>query len=405
MKPNPKRILCVSYHFFEHSSYRPSVMHDFLSRYALANHVEYVFLCSNWDHISKKNHSVDVSKNIHMIRVPGYKKNISFSRIFSHLIFSFKLLFHPSLWRFDVCLVCVPPSFSYVVALIAAKVRRKPVIVDVVDLWPEALPLPRVLKNGFMFFVGAPWIFFRNFFYSRATRLLSHCKYFLTCLHRHDDPKASYLPLTQQDLSLFEIPSHREKIDQQIRILVLGSINHVLDIQSLVRILMDLSGLGKEPKVVLEIVGSGENKANLLEAISHQAPKVDVIDHGVIFEPVQKAKILSRCHFGYNGYRQTSAIGITYKSIDFSSAAVVFLNSLQGDLNDLVDEYGAGFNYKIGKEKELVQKILALKTKDFELMSQASRKMARDLFHPSRFENQLGSVLGDMLKESVHGST
>lgn len=389
-----KRVLLISYHAYSKGSYRPTILHRYFTRRVNDGEIgHYGFIASDWDHMTKSRQDFSGDPRIQALSVPPYGKNLSWQRIWSHLVFSAKLFFSDELRRADVVVVCVPPSLTALPVVLITRWRGRASILDLVDLWPEALPVSTQKKVWFMASIGWLWSGIRNFLYRRATRLLSHCQFFLTQIGRVKCERASYLPLSQLDVSLLTAPSTRKSLNEEIRVLVLGSINHVLDSGSLVRILMALSQIVTDRKLVLEIIGEGESKKLLLDGVRSKAPRFEIIDHGLVFDIGPKTEILTRCHFGFNGYRDTSAIGITYKSIDFTSAGLLFINSVQGDLTQLVESYGVGFNYVQGKETHVATQIARLSDPVFLEKSAASRRLAYDHFHPDRFERDFSGVL------------
>lgn len=398
MDLSTKKVLLISYHAYSKGSYRPTILHRYFSERADRGEIAaYKFLCSDFDHMAKsRRHKSASEPRVEPLWVPTYIYNLSFRRIWSHLVFSLQLFFRKELCQADLIVVCVPPSFTAVPALMYARFRGKHCVLDLVDLWPEALPASPRRKALLMHTVGWIWVLGRNFFYRQSSLLLSHCQFFLTQLDRKDCPRSMYLPLSQLDAEIFAAQPNRASLKKELRILVLGSINHVLDIESLTCVLEDLSRQVRGQHLVLEIIGSGESKPQLLRNLRKRTPDVEVLDHGQVFDVPRKTKILMRCHFGYNGYKNTSAIGITYKSIDFASAGLLFINSVQGDLVELVSSYGVGFNYRQTEEAILASKILALSDEDFEAKSSASRQMALDHFHPDRFEHDFTQALSKL---------
>lgn len=396
MSGDLKKIVFVSYHYFLNLSYRPDQFHKFLQDYCRSNKVSYKFLTSDWCHISKSAHKVKKESDTCLLWVPRYKKNLSLIRILSHVYFSLRILFSRDLWKATVIVVSLPPSFCGAVVLFASWLSGAKVVFDVVDLWPEALPAPKKIKKVFMSTVGKFWVCVRNFCYSKPERLVTHCRYFLPYFGSSNSARAKVISLAQPEDSFFKVPSSRTEVALEIRILVLGSINHVLNTESLVRLLGFLGEYKKEQKIILEVIGSGESKDSLLNKIKSIHSLVEVFDHGIVYDVDKKSEILSRCHFGFNGYQDTTAIGVTYKSIDFSSLGVVLLNSVQGDLNDLIDKYHCGFNYRSGSEAELAKKILALSSQEYGVMSDGSKKMATQMFHSKIFSQNMKHVLNEL---------
>jgi hypothetical protein len=398
----------------------------------------YLFLHADWDHQSKTRFTKHSSKPFssqdfqrELISVPAYFRNLSLRRVYSHIVFSWKIFWHPSLRHADLVYVCVPPSLSALgVALrlglgfrlgsglrlglgsgsgsrlgsgsgSGSGFRGKKWVLDLVDLWPEALPASPFKKFLLQVTVGWVWIFARNIFYARATRFVSHCRYFLDLL-KLSPRKTHFIPLAQAQEELSHLQEgQRHSIAQELRILVLGSINHVLDAEGLVRLMRALSSplaQASTPRlIVLEILGAGESKGRLLAALGDQASDVQILDHGSNFDPLFKRQVLARCHFGYNGYKAQTAIGITYKSIDFASQGLVFLNSVQGDLRACIDEHGAGFNFHSGEEALLATKLLRLSQENFDRMSQGSRRLYEKLFTLQGFHERMNALMKDLL--------
>ena len=389
-----KRVAFVSYHIHKNPGYRPSMMHGyFLSRFSELE--DYSLLAAKWEHMSKSFHdeSEFEGEEIEWVDVPPYEKNISFARVRSYIAFGLKLLFAKKLWKADVIVVSVPPSFSGVVPAFISFIIRKPLVLDIVDLWPEALPLPSRQKKIFMGTIGFIWVAIRNIFYRRADLFISHSKYFLNYTKVK---RVLWLPLAQS----VEIPTEnapRVELSSELRLAVLGSINNVLNVDSLVNLLGELNvqnyARPRSRKIILEILGGGERKDELLQSIAKVAPGIEIIDHGISFDLNLKKKILERCHLGFNGYKSTTAIGVTYKSIDFCTYGNVFVNSLQGELHSLVEQYNAGFNYKDGEEAVLADKLLSLRMSEFELMASGSLSLAKEFFDPHKFKIRLSEAL------------
>jgi hypothetical protein len=286
----------------------------------------------------------------------------------------------------------VPPSLAALGPALRLSLRGKPWILDIVDLWPEALPVARWKKIIFAVGFGWAWALLRRALYQRATRFVSHCQYFLDEL-RIDPARTALIPLAQAQVEMTKLsPAERLPLEKEIRLLVLGSINHVLDSKSLLALLVALP----TKRTVLEILGAGESKPKLLAQLAEKCPGLRIVDHSMNFDPELKRSVLARCHFGYNGYSTQTAIGITYKSIDFTTQGLVFLNSVQGDLHHLVESYGAGFNYRAGEESALATTLADLDETDYQSLSQGSRNIYEDYFRLESFNERM-----DRLMESV----
>lgn len=96
-------------------------------------------LTGNFDH-GKKSH-IDAEKlperdGLKVISMLGYRENVGAARIISHIVFSVRLWFYAIRTRWDVIVISsIPPE-----ALLAARfLRRRSLVLDVRDIWPDAL--------------------------------------------------------------------------------------------------------------------------------------------------------------------------------------------------------------------------------------------------------------------------
>lgn len=98
------------------------------------------------------------------LKTLSYKRNISFFRIFSHIIFALKTKEVIKKEKPDLIYVAIPPNVAaYSAIKIASKNKKTKIIIDIVDIWPETLPIPIVCKKYFNFLVGWVWKYLRNY--------------------------------------------------------------------------------------------------------------------------------------------------------------------------------------------------------------------------------------------------
>jgi glycosyltransferase involved in cell wall biosynthesis len=93
----------------------------------------------------------------------------------------------------DVVMGTTPPIFQAVSAYLVSALRRKPLLLEVRDLWPEFAIGMGVLRNPLLIRVSR-WL--EHFLYSRATRLLVNSPAYVTYLQEHGVPasKISFVP-------------------------------------------------------------------------------------------------------------------------------------------------------------------------------------------------------------------
>ena len=101
-------------------------------------------LCSSFSHSRKEFREFDNADIVTLKTLP-YSASLSLARIASYVIFSIKLYKFLGKNSFDLIYVNLPPN-GVGLPLLMRKTRFKRLIVDVIDLWPEALPI----SNGYI---------------------------------------------------------------------------------------------------------------------------------------------------------------------------------------------------------------------------------------------------------------
>ena len=112
------------------------------------NKYDLEIITSNFYHMKKKHRELNFEKEqnlnckIKLISEPGYKKNVSIKRFYSHYILAKNLKKYLKQIDKPDIIYCAIPSLS--VAKVAAKYAEKKnirFIIDVQDLWPEAFKM------------------------------------------------------------------------------------------------------------------------------------------------------------------------------------------------------------------------------------------------------------------------
>lgn len=104
-------------------------------------------ITSDFDHGTKTYYDkqkLDRSKAIY-IHVPQYKRNIGIKRLYSHVIFAFRLRKVLNSLVADAVYCTMPSSTSAFVCSNYCKKKNIKFIIDVIDLWPDSLvPVSRI---------------------------------------------------------------------------------------------------------------------------------------------------------------------------------------------------------------------------------------------------------------------
>lgn len=295
---------------------------------------------SDYNHI-KKTYSHKMNKKCTYIHVPQYGSNISVRRIVSHLIFGQKIKklireMHP-----DLLYLVVPPNNA---AKYCMKYKKNQpgtkLILDIIDLWPESMPLGR-LKNTLPANVWRKW---RDKSIEIADHVFTECDLYQEKLKLSPERTSTLYLFKEQSAEERElvqkIIENRKSSGSIIKFAYLGSMNHIIDIDSICSVIMEFmaAGYGCE----LHAIGCGENKERF-EALA-QRIGCSTYFYGAVFDEKKKIKILAPCDYAFNMMKGEISVGLTIKSMDYLSYGLPIINNIKGDTWKLVEEENVGLN-------------------------------------------------------------
>ena len=375
-----RKVLIISCFIDKIENARPYLAYNFFR-----SNYDTKIIYSEFSHTFKKFIKYD-DKNFIPVKTLSYKRNISFSRILSHIIFALKTKGIIKREKPDLIYVTIPPNTAaYSVIKIASKNKKTKVIIDIVDIWPETLPIPIVCKRYFNFFIGWFWKYLRNYALKRADYIVCQSNYFKQKLALEGN--------NIQVVHLAKISKYCEKIPVEvafgrvIKIAYLGSMNTITDFDTLLKIgrAFDLNN------IELNLIGDGERKDWLLSALKENNIKYTYF--GKIFKEEKKKEILSKCDFGFNGYKSNTEVALSYKSIDYLSYGLPLINSAKNDTWDCVEKYNIGFNYNENTVDQLIENLKTLNSKELEKMKKNAYQCFLENFTWDEYITQMSDVL------------
>lgn len=280
-----------------------------------------------------------------LLHVPSYKKNISLKRIWSHLIFAWKLrTYLNSLAEKPKAIYCTMPTSSsaYICANYCKKNSVK-FVIDVIDLWPDSL-LPLVKGKALFKFLVTPWSYLTNYAYRSANVVMAESiAYALKAKERNSQAcvypiylgvDVSYIKKVKEDNS-FNIV----KPINEIWIAYAGSLGDSYDFKTLLEGIRSIHG---KYNYKMLFVGDGINRAYIDNYAKENRLNVEIT--GCL--PYEKLlKHLQYCDIAVNIFRENTKVVYSYKFNDYVAMECFVLNSLKGETADLVDEYQIGRNF------------------------------------------------------------
>lgn len=341
---------------------------------------------SDYDHRNKQIYTTDVT-GVKLLNVPRYKRNMSVARIYSHFVFANKCKNYILNEKPDLVYAIVPPNFLVSRIISIKKYTKLKVIFEVEDLWPESLPIPNNIKALGKFFLDF-WKIPRDKSLFKADFVVFECDLFKKLLTNSDNAgcgsKTIYLTKDDQ----FKI-SQYEYRDETLSYLYIGSVNNLIDIDIIIRILLESQ---KYKKTQLHIIGKGEKLDNLVSLCKSNNIKVESL--GTIYDDKEKEHVFLNSHFGLNIMKNTVVVGATMKSLEYFYYGLPILNNIKGDTCNILDKNECGINIK---NDDIVAAVkIAVDTLDNKVdylkMRGNSRVVYDKLFSPHAFYNSFEEV-------------
>jgi len=376
----------VSYHLLAEGTGRPHFVARALGKMAVIGRVS--LMASNFDHFTK---SALPTNGIVRLAVRPYAKNISLKRILSYLDFARQVNQTAEVKEANLVYVCVPDYFSALAVLHGKTSRRRMVIVDVVDLWPEAFPLSplinRLLKSVFKI-VFRP---LRRHYFRKANLVLFQSRHLMKQFGKNSD-NYRFLPMCLSEKDTLSMGVLRTSIREEIRILFLGSLNNITDTESLIAM---LGLMTKQRKVCLSVLGGGHGLSKLEQRLA--STTVCLIVRGITFDQRVREEELTQAHFGFNGYKETTEVSVSYKALDYLQNGLPMINCTKGDLVQIINDSHCGLNYEPGEIKATVEKILSLSDSDHQKMCENARRAFEENYSYENFRATLVHYLEGLL--------
>ena len=287
------------------------------------------------------------SQNQRCLHVPPYHGNISLRRIWSHLVFAWRV------WRFLNALdgkpktvYCMMPTSSaaYVCARFCKRHHIK-FVIDVIDLWPDSL-IPLFKGKMPLKILLAPWTALTRYSYRHADVILGESLAYTNEAKRYNPRARAYPIYLGINVMLTERVKERnrvllEKPEDEIWIAYAGSLGNSYDFRTLLDAVKNLQCVCQYK---LWFIGDGTCRDEI-ESYSAQNSINMVITGFLPYEEL--LGYLCYMDIAVNIFRKDTKVVYSYKFNDYVGMGCFVLNSLEGETARLIDDYwvGRNFNY------------------------------------------------------------
>ena len=342
-------------------------------------------LYSSFSHSLKKQRVLSNEKFI-SLKTISYSSSLSIRRILSYLIFTYKVFKFLGKNSFDIIYVNLPPNSIGLSVLLRKKSYSK-IIVDVIDLWPESIPYNNIITNSILYILGIIPKMIRKKLLDVSDFCITESEYFLKELNlqKKNNSKVIYIKKFQTEPPIFE------DLTENLSIIYLGNIGAIYDFESLFKI---IKGIEKKRKVELHILGLGPLSDWLFKHL--KSLKINFHYHGASFDESLKKNIISKCWFGFNGYKQNTEVALSYKSVDYLSYGVPLLNSAKEDTERIVDTERIGYNFNPNSLELVVNKLSKMRVDEVVEMKKKSFQTFQKMFSGMSYYQDMDCVLSNI---------
>lgn len=373
-----KKVVIVN--CFDTYEHRVDLVHEFFKDQGY----DVTVIQSDFRHF-KKVHREKPKEDFIFVKSKPYYKNLSIPRLSSHYKYAddaFKIVEE---LKPDLLYTFVPPnSLAKFAAKYKEKHKKVELILDLIDLWPETMPIGDVKKFPPFKYWGA----MRDKSLKYADLVITECDLYQTVLSdflRGVNVKTIYL--ANRDISVASNPQINE---ENLNLLYLGSINNIIDIPLIKEIIRSIN---KVKPVTLHIIGDGESKQQLIDSAS--AGGAIVKYYGKIYDNQDKQDIIDKCHFGLNIMKNSVCVGLTMKSIDYFQHGLPIINNIPADTSKIVIKYGVGIN--VTNDFDFFEKNINEFTNlnSLDCMKRNASKLFREKFSVDAFNSSLDNAIKD----------
>lgn len=328
--------------------------------------------------------SSSISYKLTMLYEPGYVKNISFKRFYSHYIMGRSLKKYLRNREKPDIIYCSVPSLD--VAKVAAKYSEENnirLIIDIQDLWPEAFKMVFnvPLISDILFY---PMKRQANYIYKTADEIVAVSQTYVDrALKNNKKCESGNSIYLGTDLRYFDYLAKSnaimDKPKDEIWLVYIGTLGHSYDLISVIDALKILKNRGLD-NIKFVIMGDGPLKLKF-EKYAKQNEIYAEFTGRLSYE--EMVGILAMCDIAVNPIRKGSAGSIINKVGDYAAAGLPVINTQEcSEYKELLTKYNAGFNCINSDPKDIAEKIfkLCINNKLRKQMGSNNRILAEEKF-------------------------
>lgn len=320
-------------------------------------------ITSSFEHHEKKQRDKKLKSPFNIIYIDclSYRKNIGVLREISNIIFAYKikrfLKLHKN--KYDIIYCSIPPNN---IGAAVGKYCHKyhiPFVVDIEDLWPEAMSMivPKLLR--FLFF---PYLLDAERTYRYADGVVGTSEEYSLRAMKNNKRKIPYITVyVGNDIDRFDngvklYSDNIKKKHDEIWVTYAGSLGVSYDIATMIRCAQKL--YATHSNIIFQILGNGIRYDEFVKLSKEQCCNVNFWGY-VQYEKM--AAILSRSDILINSIIKNSSAGIINKIGDYLAAKKPMINTGSNlEFRNKVEKDNFGINVEAENVEALKVALISL---------------------------------------------
>lgn len=344
----------------------------------------------------KKPLEIEWPFKITFLHEPGYSKNISLKRFYSHWAWGKNVSKYLKTRKKPDVIYCAVPSLS--APLAAAKYCKKndvKFIIDVQDLWPEAFKMVfRIPVISDIIFAPFNWL--ANGIYKRADEVVAvsdtYVNRALSVNKRCFEGHTVYLGTKLETFDEYARNNPVNKTENELWIGYCGTLGASYDITVVIDALTIIKNKGIVPPKFI-IMGDGPRRCEF-EAYAKEK-EVDAVFTGRLPYDQMCGRLVS-CDIVVNPISKGAAASIINKHGDYAASGLPVLNTQEcPEYRKLVTSYDMGYNCNNNDANDLAEKLIILMQDEFnrEEKGKNARRCAEEKFDRKNSYKEIISLI------------
>lgn len=382
---------------------------EFLANFLVKNGFEVELITTSFQHWHKnqrdklKVEKLNTPYRIILIDEPGYTRNIDLKRIYSHKILSKNLKQYLSKNKYDLIYCVIPDNFVALEATKYAKEHKIPIVIDVEDLWPEAMKMVLNLPviSDIIF---SPFSIAARKVYSLCDGIVGSSEEYSNQPFKYIDRKipkevvyvGNEIKKFDEGVNLFSNEISKES--NEFWIIYAGTFGESYDLSTLILASEILYKKGYE-NIKIKLLGGGPDDLKLKTLFKEHPSNIEFLG----YLPFPKmAAYLNKSDVCINSFVKKAPQSIVTKIGDYLASGNPMINTCSSvEFRNKVEKDGFGINIEAENPKILAEGILYFyDNKNIcTQMGKKARKIAEEQFDRPESYKKIVNLINKLLME------